>query len=796
MKQLFMLLITALFIGCADNIENIGQEASGDLHTKSVSGSDVVEVSHMKVSPEGRKYIEVDGVPFLMLGTQLRTDYFMQLENKQLSDLDRYFQLAKSMNVTVVQVPISWRDIESEKNQYKSEVVNQMIEYCDRYDLKLEILWFGSYMCGYSVRGYIPDYVVDNENDYPVLNPQASFEGWLGKQYFLAPNTPLLVERESKALAYMMDAIWEYDRSHGNKRTVIGIQVENEADMLATRHNSAHGYQPGDVWGNLMSMIDTLGKVVKNSKYRCYTRTNFTITYDDYIARCAQLINLGGIDFVGLDPYVNDVNALNNMLDQLGNINGNFAHFAENGGEFANNDILTLNALVKGMGYDIFEAVTTAHPFLQDWTLRGVFNPDFSHKPYTQRILDAYKIYQNAWYDFAIARLGNMVGFNIKENELRQTASEEVITQNIRIRWQTSQSGIAYAIENNGYLIISSTKADNMQFEAFNGVVLGEKAEVGYYGVNGTWVVESEQNINSNSLTLEPTKTYRIKATRPAIWVSSTYITTTHSAKDITVSVESNINWTASLNSEASSWCTLNQTVENGIGSLTLHINDLSTADIREALITIRSGEQSRTISLQQGWGVEINGLFWAHYNVAEANYFTASIDARGLLYQYDSRIGYPNSSPNTSDAPYGYRTGWFELEETWAPGNNPCPAGWRIPTKTEIEGLLANGYTWVESGQNNFTIPGAIVGIPTSEARQATKENTRGGIFIPQTGFRRNEDGKQENWWEACITSITRPGQNWDRYTYLIDYTNTLYINEYTPNARAFPIRCVKNIN
>ena len=56
-----------------------------------------------------RKYLEVDGKPFLMLGAQLRTDFFIQLDNKQLDELDKYFEYARSLNVTVVQVPISWR---------------------------------------------------------------------------------------------------------------------------------------------------------------------------------------------------------------------------------------------------------------------------------------------------------------------------------------------------------------------------------------------------------------------------------------------------------------------------------------------------------------------------------------------------------------------------------------------------------------------------------------------------------------------------------------------------------------
>lgn len=797
MKHLLILLATFLFAGCGDNPEDLGV-------TRDPAGPPVydtpIEVSKMQISAEGRKYLEVDGKPFLMLGSQLRTDYFLQLDKRALSDLGEYFELAKKMNITVIQVPIGWRDVEPERDQYTDEMVGWIIEYCNRYDLKLEILWYGSYMCGYSVRGYIPNYVVNDSKNYPDLNPNASFIGWLGKQYYLKPNTPLLVDRESKALAYMMDAIWEYDRTHGGKRTVVGIQIENEADMLATRHNNEHGFQPADLWDDLIDMMDTLGKVVKNSKYKCYTRTNFTTTYNDYITKAAQLISKGGVDFVGLDPYINNVSTLNSMLDQLGNINGNFGHIAENGGEYTNNDILTLNALVRGMGYEIFEVITTPNPRLTEWTLRGLWNPDFTEKSHTQRIVNAYKIFKNAWYDFAIAKVGNMVGFNINENELKQTGSEEARTQNVKIKWQTTESGIAYAIENNKYLIVSSTKQDKMQFEPLTKVAVDNEAEEGYYDTKGEWVTQSVKTIQNNSLTLEPTKTYRIALQSAPVEVSPTSITTTGSAKVLTISVNSKAAWTASVNTESASWCNLGNASGSGgsTENMAVNLHAMTSGTVRTATIKVESGGIYEEVVIKQGVGVEIAGLIWAYCNVGQPNTFTENIDLRGLLYQYNSKIGYPNSSPNTSEAPAGYSpTGWFESAPIWTAENNPCPAGWRIPNNTEIQTLLNKGYAWVEpTVQNGLACPGAVIGVPSSEISLVTKNDMRGGIFWPQTGYRENTQGKQNNWWEACITSITRPGQNWDRYTYLIDYTSTLFVNEYTSNASAFPVRCVRDVN
>src|SRR5690606_13659471 len=154
--------------------------------------------------------------------------------------------------------------------------------------------------------------------------------------------------------------------------------------------------------------------------------------------------------------------------------------------------------------------------------------------------------------------------------------------------------------------------------------------------------------------------------------------------------------------------------------------------------------------------------VVWAHYNVGSPNSFVTSIDARGLLYQYDSKIGYPNSSPNVDNtAPPGYVTGQFASGPTWSTVNDPSPAGWRIPTESEINTLKDKGFAWVTPEQTGFAVPGVIIGIPVSEALLATKDNTRGGIFLPQTGYRERDNGHQENWWDATITSITRPGQN-----------------------------------
>lgn len=500
--------------GETDFVNNLGKNDitfENDYENVTPSGTNAYE-GKVDVSKMGeinnRKYLEVDGKPFLMLGAQLRTDFFIQLDNKQLDELDKYFEYARSLNVTVVQVPISWRDIEPKKNSYTDAYVKAFIDYCVKYKMKLEILWFGAWMCGYSVEGYLPSYVTEFEEQYPSYKPEAAFNGWLGKHYYLIPNTPELLERETKALKFMMDSIYEYDSMNGGRKTVIGIQIENEPDMLATRHNNEHGFTPEQIWPDLITHLDVLGQVVKNHDYNCYTRVNITSTYSDYMERAAQIVATEGIDFVGVDPYLNQVNQIKGIINQLDAIEGNFPHIAENGGEYANNDILQLLAFTLGGGYEVFEVITTPHPFLVDWTLRGVYNPDFSKKDHTDLLIDANLIYRRGYVDLATAPLRNIIGYNLNTNSGLVEAVEEKDTDSATIRWETSERGVAYAIENNGYLTVASTKKDKMTFKD---VELEERAEVGYYDVNAKWIKLGSVAIKDNVLNLEECLVYRIK---------------------------------------------------------------------------------------------------------------------------------------------------------------------------------------------------------------------------------------------------------------------------------------------
>ena len=525
LMALALALLTCFTVGC--NTSSGGGNDGYSLpveYTEKTYPNDGVN-AYEGVSPKSGlnstgKYLEVDGVPFLMLGGQLRTDFFVQLEGKGIDELDKYFRLARDMNVTVVQIPICWSDIETREGVYNAKYVEEYIKYCEKYELKLELLWFGAYMCGVSVAGddehagYVPHYILDDtiasgKYEYiPTKNGIVQYNGWLGRTYMIMPNGKNVIAREKAAVEFMMNSIYNYDKTHGGKHTVIGIQVENEPDMLLKPQDQhyAVGFNmtTDEVCDELVIHLDEIGKVIKNSQYKCYTRVNLTDrAYLSFLTEA--LVETEGIDYVGLDPYNNNLKKIDGQLDAL-MINTNFPHIAENGGEFINNDQLELLAFTKGCGYEVFEVVTTYDPQLVDWELRGVYHTDFSKKAHTQRLIDANKIYRNGFLDIVLAgSSGNMLGFNLLTSGGMDKTTQTLTANGVSVTHTTENRGIAYATVRDKVVTVASTKEDT--FKISKKVVYCEK---GYYSLDGVWHKEETVKVKNNTLKVEATAVYRM----------------------------------------------------------------------------------------------------------------------------------------------------------------------------------------------------------------------------------------------------------------------------------------------
>ena len=322
-------------------------------------------------------------------------------------------------------------------------------------------------------------------------------------------------------------------------------------------------------------------------------------------------------------------------------------------------------------------------------------------------------------------------------------------------------------------------------------------------GVYSLWIDENPDEIAGRSATLVINAGSVVREVKivqgqmTTLAVSPDFIATTVSEGTYQVKVTSSGKWTVTPDEDAEDWLSIDQTSGEGDAVLNFRFSKLADSDVRTAKVRIATDIKEAEITIQHGYAQEIGGIVWAKANVGEPGFFVSAPDDPGMLYQYDSKTAWPNSSPETSGCPDGMRVGQFDSGVSdWSAENDPCPAGWRVPSIEEIRQLAGDSadkkFYWLEPAVSGFDVPGIIIGIPADEAATATADNMKGAIFLPQTGSRNKDTGNQDNWWSASMTSRTRPGQNWDRYVFWADYSQSFDYNGFDGNAAAYPVRCV----
>ena len=188
---------------------------------------------------------------------------------------------------------------------------------------------------------------------------------------------------------------------------------------------------------------------------------------------------------------------------------------------------------------------------------------------------------------------------------------------------------------------------------------------------------------------------------------------------------------------------TLDQTVALGVtgGSLTLTATVLPTdatnqdvtwdsddpaiATVVDGVVTlISAGTCTITVTTDDGGetatcaltveGVLINGILWATRNVDAPGTFAANPEDPGMLYQWNRNIGWSATDPLTS-SPAG--ESWDSTNDTgteWTAANDPCPDGWQVPTKAQLDALVTADLGWdatkkgrtFGSGANTIFLP------------------------------------------------------------------------------------------
>ncbi|MDL2278391.1 Ig-like domain-containing protein [Parabacteroides sp. OttesenSCG-928-G07] len=182
--------------------------------------------------------------------------------------------------------------------------------------------------------------------------------------------------------------------------------------------------------------------------------------------------------------------------------------------------------------------------------------------------------------------------------------------------------------------------------------------------------------------------------------------------------------------------------------------------------------------------GIVINGITWAPYNVDKPGTFANTPKNKGMLYQWNRRIGWSYYDTMVSSPSNQKWNSTGEPSTNWTAANDPCPDGWRMPTLDEIEKLLDGNKVRndkIRDGDNTYY---RFMDRTTSEY-----------IFLPYVGARKGEDGSLFDAGDMGYywTSTPREGSaawGWTLEVERISGISTRYSYE---TSRAHSIRCVK---
>jgi uncharacterized protein (TIGR02145 family) len=134
--------------------------------------------------------------------------------------------------------------------------------------------------------------------------------------------------------------------------------------------------------------------------------------------------------------------------------------------------------------------------------------------------------------------------------------------------------------------------------------------------------------------------------------------------------------------------------------------------------------------------GVEINGIIWATRNVDAPGRFVENPEDIGMFYQWNSRIGWSATDPlipSDGVSEWLKHTG-TNTPSSWEIINDPCPSGWRVPTKEEYESLIGVGGEYVVLNEIRvfaFRYGDNIVYFPLKDAR----DHYQGRLFEMEMG-------------------------------------------------------------
>jgi len=176
------------------------------------------------VEKDGRYALEVDGMPYLILGGQIHNSSAWPAE------LPQVWRSLEALHANTVEAPVYWEQMEAERGRFDFSNVDQIVTGAREHNLHVILLWFGTWKNGNM--HYVPAWVKADTKQFPrVIRADGE------PIDVLSPLSSNTLEADKTAFAALMRHLKQID---GSEHTVLMIQVENESGNIG----SVRDYSP------------------------------------------------------------------------------------------------------------------------------------------------------------------------------------------------------------------------------------------------------------------------------------------------------------------------------------------------------------------------------------------------------------------------------------------------------------------------------------------------------------------------------------------------------------------------
>lgn len=173
--------------------------------------------SRLVKNDNGTYQLIVNGSPFIMLAGELHNSSSSTAEY-----LNSLWKPLKDLNLNTVLASVAWEQFEPQEGIYDYTLIDNLINEARRHQLKLGILWFGSWKNGES--SYAPTWVKEDTRRFVRVQTAD------GKEIeTLSPFCENTMRADAKAFRALVKHIREVDQMCG---TVIALQPENEVGVF------------------------------------------------------------------------------------------------------------------------------------------------------------------------------------------------------------------------------------------------------------------------------------------------------------------------------------------------------------------------------------------------------------------------------------------------------------------------------------------------------------------------------------------------------------------------------------